>query len=226
MGSVEISEGSIIIRSHIITYGQAATQELTEQIRSEIDFMWNEPEAIVRVDDTDLPVKFIITAEYRPDLSEMEVIQNTDPKNNYFRIENFSNEHISFVDGLGCNTGYFKIDNLLPGWTTAAHEYGHTLGLSHPRHLDIRGQGVPGIMYPRGTLVDPSYQYDPTIPAGQRGGTMHPMHRKVRQADIDALRLDRIVKEESMKIVGAFTNVYHWDHGESMGGFSGAPVAG
>jgi hypothetical protein len=29
-------------------------------------------------------------------------------------------------------------------------------------------------MYPRGTLVAPQFQYDPAIPAGMKGGTMHP----------------------------------------------------
>ena len=54
--------------------------------------------------------------------------------------------------------------------------------------MDIRGQGVPGIMYPRGTLVDPQFQYDPSKPAGVTGGTMHPMYRKVKLEDIEALK--------------------------------------
>lgn len=226
MGTAEIREGRIIICSHIITYGQEANHGLTEQIRAEIETMWNEPRAIIPYKGLSLPVQFLITAAYREDLTEMEVLQNTDPRNNYFRIENHSREHISFVDGLGCNTGYFKKDNLLPGWTTAAHEYGHTLGLNHPRDLDYRGKGAPGIMYPRGTLVDPPFQYDPAISAGQRGGTMHPMHRRVRQKDIEALQLDKLLKLENTSVVGAFTNVYHWDHGEDSAGFRGAPIAG
>ena len=68
---------------------------------------------------------------------------------------------MAFLCGwVGCNTGYFKLENLYKGSTTAAHEYGHTLGLQHPADLDLRGKGIPGIMYPRGTLVDPQFQYD------------------------------------------------------------------
>ena len=106
--------------------------------------------------------------------------------NNYFRVEEFSESHISFVDGIGSNTGYFKLDNLLNNSTTAAHEFGHTLGLLHPEHLDIRGKGAPGIMYPRGTIVDPHFQYDPDAEPAATGGTMNPFHRKVLQpAELD-----------------------------------------
>ena len=118
------------------------------------------------------------------------------------------------MDGLGCNSGYFKLENLYKGSTTAAHEYGHALGLDHPRHLDIRDEGVPGIMYPRGTLVDPQFQYDPAKPAGVTGGTMHPMYRKVRQEDIDHLKLQRLEFKNGLSLVGDFTNIYHRDHAD------------
>ena len=140
------------------------------------------------------------------------MLSNVDPRNNYFRIEKFVHGDISFVDGLGCNTGYFKLDNLYKGSTTAAHEYGHTLGLDHPKHLDIRGQGVPGIMYPRGTLVDSPFQYDPTIPAGAKGGTMHPIYRRVKEADIQNLKLHKLHFINGRAVVGGFTNIYHWQH--------------
>ena len=62
-----------------------------------------------------------------------------DPKNNYFRIEEFSHNHISFVDGLNCNSGYFKLENLYKGSTTAAHEYGHTIGLESSKEYGYKG---------------------------------------------------------------------------------------
>jgi hypothetical protein len=214
MGEAELKleENSIIIRSHIITYGSLADDVLTERIRSEIEIMWNEPRAFCMINNTLLQVIFRISSELKKDIDQLEVLQNTDPLNNYFRIESFVHGNISFVDGLGSNSGYFLLENLYEGSTTAAHEFGHTLGLDHPRYLDIRGQGVPGIMYPRGTLVDPPFQYDPTKPAGVTGGTMHPMYRKVKKEDVDSLQLNKLRFQNNKAIVGGFTNIYHWNH--------------
>jgi hypothetical protein len=204
----------VIITSHIITYGGAASTELTQLIRDEIETMWNDAQGSVVLGNETFLVQFRISAETKKEITELEVLQNVDPRNNYFRIEEFVHGNISFVDGLGCNTGYFLLENLYKGSTTAAHEYGHTLGLDHPNYLDIRGSGVPGIMYPRGTLVDAEYQYDPTVPAGQKGGTMHPMYRKVKQQDIQNIKLHRLHFENDKAVIGGFTNVYHWNHAE------------
>lgn len=213
MGEAEITTNKIItIHSHIITYGNAADEIVTERIRDEIETMWNEPQAIIVIQHISFQIVFRITAEMKKEISEFEVLQNTDPRINYFRIEEYVNGNISFVDGLGCNTGHFKLENLYEGSTTAAHEYGHTLGLEHPKDMDLRGKGVPGIMYPRGTLVDPQFQYDPSKPAGVTGGTMHPMYRKVFQQDVENLKLHRLSFHNNRAIIGDFTNVYHWSH--------------
>jgi hypothetical protein len=213
MGEAEITSNKIItIHSHIVTYGNAADEILTERIRNEIETMWNEPDAIINIHGASYQIIFRITAEIKKDISELEVLANTNPRINYFRIEEYVSGNISFVDGIGCNTGHFKLENLYEGSTTAAHEYGHTLGLLHPKELDIRGKGIPGIMYPRGTLVDAEFQYDPSKPAGVTGGTMHPMYRKVFQQDIDRLNLNRLLFQNKRAVVGDFTNVYHWSH--------------
>lgn len=217
MGTAELhpTQKTIVIYSHIITYGNGADEALTDQIRDEIETLWNEPKGTTLIYNERYTVRFRITAELKKDIIELEVLQNVDARNNYFRIESFAHGNISFVDGLGCNSGYFLLENLYKGSTTAAHEYGHTLGLDHPKILDIRGQGVPVIMYPRGTLVDAAYQYDPSKPAGVTGGTMHPMHRRVKQADIAALNLHKVFFEGTKAVIGEFSNVYHWDHAES-----------
>lgn len=214
MGEVELDmvNRRLVIHSHLIFYGDAVSEEVVEHMRDEIESMWNEPDASVQLQGVFFSIRFQITAEINQALDEMEVLQNVNPRNNYFRIEEYAKGNISFVDGLGSNSGYFKLENLYKGSTTAAHEYGHTIGLDHPVYLDIRGQGVPGIMYPRGTLVDPQFQYDPSKPAGVTGGTMHPMYRKVHRKDIENLRLNKLRFINNSAILGDFSNVYHWPH--------------
>ena len=212
MGSVEIYNQQISIFSHLITYGNAADEALTEMMRDEIETMWNEPKGIIHLNGTAFDIRFKISASYQPNIIDVDIYQNTDPRNNYFRIEKFAYDNISFVDGLGCNSGYLLLENLYKGSTTAAHEYGHTLGLPHPDNLDFRGQGVPGIMYPRGTLVDAAYQYEPDKPAGAKGGTLFPIYRKVRQLDIELLNIQKLVFENNMAVLGEFTSVWHDEH--------------
>jgi hypothetical protein len=212
MGTAEITTQHLIISSHIITYGNAADTVLTEMIRDEIETLWNEPKGTIMLKGVTLDVQFRITALYEPGITDMDIYSNTNPANNYFRIEEFAYGNISFVDGIGCNSGYFMLENLYKGSTTAAHEYGHTLGLDHPGDIDLRGKGIPGIMYPRGTLVDPQYQYEPDKPAGSKGGTMHPLYRKVKKEDIENLQLHRLTFEDKFAVLGEFTSVWHPDH--------------
>jgi hypothetical protein len=197
----------------IYCYGGAASPEIARQIAEDISRYWNEPEIMVR----GLRVWFDIQGFYSPDLAPEEVWFNDDPAKNFFRIEAYSAMDISFVDGLGSNTGYFKLANLQHTGTTAAHEFGHTLGLDHPEDLDIRGQGKPGIMYPRGTIVDAEFQYNPAAQAGDgpMGGTMDASKRVVTAADIGALRLDRKLRNASRLpiVLGDFSSIYHQAHG-------------
>ena len=214
MGIAEITQQELVIAARIITYGNAASPALTAQIREEIETLWNEPGTWINIHDYYLQVVFRISAEHRPDLTDIDIYQNLDPHNNYFRIEEFAHGNISFVDGIGCNSGYFKLENLYAGSTTAAHEFGHTLGLVHPEENDIRGKGSPGIMYPRGTLVDPQYQYESDKPAGTKGGTLHPIHRRVSDEDIQLLKLHKKDFEHGRAIIGDFTNIWHPNHAE------------
>lgn len=215
MGEAELVRGSnqLIIHAIIFFYGDAANEELSKQIAADIAAHWNEAEGRVVIDDIAYLLHFDIEGHYAAGLTDIDVLSNTNPRYNYFRVENFASGNISFVDGIGSNTGYFLLNNLLDNSTTAAHEFGHTLGLEHPHVLDIRGKGTPGIMYPRGTIVDPEFQYDPAIPAGLKGGTLNPFTRKVLQEDVDDLHLERLSFDNgNMAIVGDFSSVWHDRH--------------
>lgn len=210
---LEKDKGLLTITSVFVLYGDAANEGLAASMAEEVAGAWNEPAAEVRIGGAACRVRFNVEGRYAPDIAPEAIHANLDPRMNFFRVEDFSRLHISFVDEISCNTGYFLSENLLNRSTTAAHEYGHTLGLVHPAYLDLRGQGQPGIMYPRGTLVDPSFQWIPQAAAGEKGGTLNPRYRKVLASDIAALQLHRLrFDRQGAAMVGYFTNLYHEKH--------------
>ena len=214
MGEVELHTAShqLVVHSIFYFYGDAADEKLSGQIASDIEMVWNEPQVRVKLAGALYDVNFRIEGHYAPALHPETVWYNDDPRINFFRIEEWVTGNISFVDGIRCNTGYFKLANLLQTPTTAAHEYGHTLGLDHPRVLDIRGGREPGIMYPRGTICDPQFQYDAQAEPGATGGTLDPAHRKVSDAEIISLRLNRLAFEHGRAVIGDFSSMYHQKH--------------
>jgi hypothetical protein len=215
MGEAEliVDSGLLVIRSHFVVYGDAVTDLMAKQIAIDIQSHWNEPAARVKIGNRLYTVQFDISGEFEADLDPEKVWYNDDPRLNFFRIEEYVMGNISFVDGINCNTGYFKLQNLEQTSTTAAHEYGHTIGLDHPDHLDIRGNGKAGIMYPRGTICDPLLQYDSSATPGQPGGTLDPKHRQVTAEDIALLRLDKLrFNSQNKAVVGGFSSIYHEKH--------------
>ena len=212
MGEVELIKhnNELIIHAVIFIYGDAANDAIATLIASDIAHFWNDAKAVVSIKNETYKVSFNIEGVWSKALIPEMIYENTNPRNNYFRIEEYAAGNISFVDGLNCNTGYFKLDNLLHHSTTAAHEFGHTIGLDHPQVLDIRGEGTPGIMYPRGTIVDRAFQYDIEAEPHGPGGTMSPFSRRVLQKDIDDLKLHKLSFDRNgFATIGAFSSIWH-----------------
>lgn len=210
MGTIQLLQNSAILYAKIILYGSEATKALAEAVANDINEQWSKTLATVKIDGTEYLFKVETKGFSKPELKPEEIFENDDPLNNYFRVEQKAAGNISYVDGLGSNTGYFQLDNILNSSTTAAHEFGHTLGLPHPDELDIRHKEVPGIMYPRGTLVQPQFQYEPNVEAGTVGGTMNPIHRQVTQEDVNDLKIDKLdFNGNGLAVIGAFTSIWH-----------------
>jgi len=213
MGIAEINNNVVSIFANLYFYGNAGNEIICKQIAHDINTQWTIENSNLNISGKSYFFVMNVTGFYAPSLRQTDVNENSNPLNNYFRIEEYAEGNISFVDGINSNTGYFKLDNLLHHSTTAAHEFGHTLGLLHPNILDIRGHGIPGIMYPRGTICDAEYQYDPIAQPLAPGGTMNPQHRKVLQSDIDDLHLEKLrFSADGKAVIGDFTSEWHYAH--------------
>ncbi len=214
---VDNTKNQLVVHSSFHLYGDFASEDLLPLFIQNIETQWGRKAWPVTYRDTAYDLIFTTEARLSPMLTEDELATNVDLKNIYVRVEDYSDLHISAVDGRGSNTGYFLLANLLQkGSTTIAHEYGHMLGLwpltptAHPPDLDQRGKGMPGIMYPRGTWVDPQYQYYPDVPAGAEGGTIDPQHRLVNENDIRILMGELTAYSEHSATFGKLTNRYHY----------------
>lgn len=216
--NVELSKKkhSITVYGNIIVYGTASTLPIAKKIAHNIMWHWNKPKAKVMVQGQRFSVRFELKPFYIADFHQDYFTNNKDQKNIFIRIEETIKTNISVMDNVGSNTGFFMKSNVAyDGASTEAHEYGHAIGLwpnspdGHPQDLDQRGKGRPGIMYPRGTWVDPQYQYWSHVQAGEQGGTVAPDHRRVRQLDIDMLGIaDRKWNKGKLRL-GKLTNIKH-----------------
>jgi hypothetical protein len=210
------SKKIILIKSVIFIYGQEATKAVAKQMSFNINWHWNYPKATTLVRGKVYKVRFLIVTLYYPRLPQSIVKANAFQSNLFVRIEPKTELGVSLMDSIGANTGFFMLPNIAyKGSSTEAHEYGHALGLwpgtatGHPIDTDYRGKGIPGIMHPRGTLVDANLQYKPEVPAGEPGGTLHPDFRRVNQHEINVLM--SLIKQHyftSQATLGVLTNWY------------------
>jgi hypothetical protein len=203
-------QNDLQIQARLVFYGSEATEEVARAIVEEINRMYNEPQAVVMVAGQPYRVYFVIEyALLSLEESKRLIMANQDFQNNFIRLEKENIITRSFMGfGLGDNAGHWIISDQLGYSTTAAHEFGHGLGLDHPARLDYRGSGTPPpIMAPRGTLVDAEYQWEPKAKAGEAGGTMKPMHRRVSVAEIEQIVKNLTFQADGRARLGRLSNM-------------------
>ncbi|MCP1381710.1 hypothetical protein [Runella salmonicolor] len=208
----------VTISAKLIFYGTQATEELAKKIATEIRDMYHEPKACVNIAGEAYEVHIRIDYEV---VSFEEVIQlaikNANFRYNFIRLEAQNHVTRSFMGfGLGDNVGHWITSDNLGDSTTAAHEFGHALGLDHPERYDFRGLGNPGIMAPRGTIVDAHLQWNPAVAAGEYGGTLKPFHRRVQAYEIEAIFKDLKFDPNGYAEIGHLSNVLFTENGDPL----------
>lgn len=205
----------INIKAKLHFYGKYADGALAQKIVEEINRLWNEPQTFLELGGEKFLIRFEVSSEV---LDNSEVLKqipaNLSFENNYIRIEDKNIAERSMMGfGLGENCGHWLISDQLGDSTTAAHEFGHALGLPHPENIDFRFTGPPPIMAPRGTIVDAEYQWNPLAEPGLVGGTMKPIHRKVRSSEVlDIFSSYQYLSFEPMNI-GNLSNIIYDEMG-------------
>lgn len=210
--------GILLIYNELYFYGNNANEEISQRITQDIETSWNEPNASILINEIEYQVQFIFKAFFTPELTQEQIKNNQFVWKKFFRVEKSSKLHVSFVDGIHSNSGYFMLKNVeKPNSKTGAHEIGHSFGLVHPDNLDYRGKGRPHIMYPRGTLVDKEFQYKPdanllvidgklTI---EPGATIDTDKRCVMVQNILELNLDKLTYIHNQATLSKLSNKYH-----------------
>lgn len=199
IANLHLPTTEVIVTSCLYLYGSEANHEIGGRIIEEINRMYNEPRGTVVIKDRSMRVVFDISYEIIDTNEALRMASSNESYlNNFIRIESENHITRSFMGfGLGDNAGHWLTSDNLGTSTTAAHEFGHSLGLDHPANPDFRGStSPPPIMAARGSLVDPQYQWNPLAKAGEYGGTMNPIHRRVTQEEI-ALIVEGLTFEET-----------------------------
>jgi hypothetical protein len=175
--------------------GSALTPQNAYASAVEISRLWNESRASVRYLGKVYRTRFVISYTVN---DAWRIMRDTSScAENYVQIEPMRQSgDRSFYELFGRNGTFYTSDDLGHS-TTVAHEYGHGLGLEHDDYNQLAAP-VPGIMFARGTLVKPQFQWNPSVQPGAPGGSVNPKYRKVRAADIAKLDLG------TLKFVGNY----------------------
>jgi hypothetical protein len=205
--TIDNKKKTVTVQARIIIYGSQANPELAKQFAEKLNSMWNSTGAKVTIGESKYSVNFNFTGEYREDGESLknEIYNNTDSKNNYFRVENTTerSDGSSHVDEIGGNSGYInQVQNTASNNTTVPHEFGHLLGLNHPAGYDQRGLTPPNIMTTREQWGAPGYS--------DEQGYVNPAQREVTKGNINSIGLSQLRYDKTGKAnLGCPTNTYY-----------------
>ncbi|MBP5548539.1 MAG: hypothetical protein J6X58_06595 [Bacteroidales bacterium] len=149
---------TITITSKLYFYGPQATPELSRAIATGIASQWNAAGATYELNGETYKVRFRIFYETVTEATARRLAKNnTDPKNNFIKVERGPKGKSSYtkmhdgISGYGGNSFGFNTRDDLENSTTPSHEYGHGLGLYHPTEDHSNSTDRPDIMIPRNT---------------------------------------------------------------------------
>ncbi len=217
VASIIADTKEIVVSAKLWLYGQFADETLAEKIAGEINTQYNDAQGKVQLRESDgsiatYHIRFEIEALVVAVETVFDLVQhNTDYRNNYIRIEQDNLLKRSFMGSeLGGNIGHWLISDNLGESTTAAHEFGHSLGLDHPTDVDLRDRELPPpMMAPRGTLVKSRFQWNPTVNAGEFGGTLKPVYRKVSPEEVALIFEGRTFEQDGTLNLGILSNLVY-----------------
>lgn len=199
-------DGALEVYSNLIFYGEKASEHGAD-CAQEIYSMFNAPNAKIKINGEEFPVKFKVSYQIENEKDVYASVNiNKRVENNYIRIEDKTTniEWNRSNHTLSGNCGFYTTGDKLGHSTTCTHEFAHGLGLTHYTDRgsgygsdgNLIGKGAPGIMAARGFFVDRKYQYNKKASPGTKGGTINPIHRVVRQEDVEDLGLEFLSFDE------------------------------
>ena len=179
-------DGTAIVYAKLYFYGNAANSDLSKKIATGIASQWNGAHATITYRNKTYKVIFRISYETISEQNAKTIMNgNNSARNNFIRVEDGPTNQSSFTITNrrtgGGNSFWFNTKDDLANSTTPAHEFGHGLGLEHPRNDFRNTEDKPNIMIPRNT----SYGNKWSLKKEDGTKIVNPNSRRVTQENVE-----------------------------------------